>query len=535
MAQGLGDFTVATVAEELGYISAIVELTGLTQRSVKVRCGKVRGNMLVRNAFAEHWPSGADRLRGLTVAFARDFGLVRELSEATKLTERTVSGRLAKKPGKMLVGNAFTELEPAVDEDDEDDDSDEREVYPAEPRDFSATETIDLLGAVHVSWLRRSPGMLNWVAERVKGERPRLRRLIKGLHGRSFLRNVLAKEWPIDIGDDAVEMLGGLRAGVVSEAPVLLAWVARELGQEPERVRQAVEGAEEDVLIRNLLTPPERTVVTTESDRRPTVVNLTQGAVVAGRYRILRRLGQGAFSTVYEVQDMTHPAAPAAVLKYAPPGDAAERLGKEIEIAQSLQHENITVYRTDEELPDGARFAIMAYGGTSLEARICEARFIDTVEAIDVVTQLAGALDHAHSRRVIHQDLKPANVLVQMDGGRQRVRLTDFGVSVVGERTQRVGGESTVIGTSVIGLTPAYAAPEQMFGFGPRKASDQYSLALVLCSMLEGRIFGDRFERRDFTRLTASQNVALWRALDPDPERRFHACSEFADALKGTE
>jgi serine/threonine protein kinase len=111
------------------------------------------------------------------------------------------------------------------------------------------------------------------------------------------------------------------------------------------------------------------------------------------------------------------------------------------------------------------------------------------------------------------------------------VRVTDFGIAVKGVAAKNTRGRHTVLATRPVGYTPAYAAPEQRAGAKAKWATDQYALALVFCSMLEGVEFTEPYEPRRFARLTTRQNDALLRALSEDTDDRFESCAAFARAL----
>ena len=207
-------------------------------------------------------------------------------------------------------------------------------------------------------------------------------------------------------------------------------------------------------------------------------------------------------------------------------------LRKEIAIAFDLTHQHICAYRDIGEDPEFGVYLIQSYGGPSLDKLIEEYGVFDLATALEITSCVASALDYAHRRNVMHQDVKPSNILIDGDDAAREVRLTDFGISIRGRVTQRTDGKGTIIATSIIGLSPGYAAPEQYMGV-PRRASDQYSLGLVLCSLLEGEVFKQRYQPRSFSRLSAAQNRALAKALAFDPDRRFDSCGEFVRVMGG--
>ena len=99
-------------------------------------------------------------------------------------------------------------------------------------------------------------------------------------------------------------------------------------------------------------------------------------------------------------------------------------------------------------------------------------------EACEIAEQLCRALGHAHARRVVHGDIKPANVLISQHGS---VKVGDFGVARLAEGSSAGAAAATIAGT------PKYMAPEQARGRGTTTASDVYSVGVVLYEMLAGR------------------------------------------------
>ncbi len=259
--------------------------------------------------------------------------------------------------------------------------------------------------------------------------------------------------------------------------------------------------------------------------------------MVNGRYQIVRELGAGGFGAVYEADDLRFPARGRVVLKFAIDHEDNDFLEREIVRAFDLTHRNICrYYDFDQEDRDGKAFPflVIEYGGESLESLFDQ---LDPDErfsrdfAFRVVWDVAAALDYAAERhQVIHGDVNPGNILI---GDDDVVRLTDFGLAarLRPERTSK--GRRTMMGTSLLGMHHVYSAPEILAGRHARRSSDQYSLAMVFCAMMEGTLFDQPYRRRSFDVLTRRQNNALKRALELDPRNRFPTCELFAKALCG--
>jgi serine/threonine-protein kinase len=265
---------------------------------------------------------------------------------------------------------------------------------------------------------------------------------------------------------------------------------------------------------------------------------LGPGSVVGGHWRIVRAIGdRGGFGTVFEVTDETKPDRD-FVMKVADgptPQQRAtneERLREEVRIAHRVTHQNACAYLEDRLDPaSGVYYAIMKYAGDSLQKLLQSGDCFELLDAVDIVSQIADALDYAHAKRgIIHQDVKPANILVQGTIGAREARIGDWGISRFGRDTRRADGSPTVIAT-VVGMSAGYTAPEQYRGEA-RSASDQYCLALVFCSLLEGRVFAEHYRPRQLEQLSAAQNMTVFRALSPEPEDRFGSCGTFAAKLR---
>ncbi|MFC4068963.1 WD40 repeat domain-containing serine/threonine protein kinase [Actinoplanes subglobosus] len=103
---------------------------------------------------------------------------------------------------------------------------------------------------------------------------------------------------------------------------------------------------------------------------------------------------------------------------------------------------------------------------------------------LDIAVQMAWGMAHAHGRGVVHQDLKPGNVLLDTTG---TAKVTDFGLARVGRPRARRGGDATILVT-VGGMTPAYASPEQLGGGRAGRRTDVWSLAVTVLEMFTGRV-----------------------------------------------
>jgi predicted Ser/Thr protein kinase len=200
-----------------------------------------------------------------------------------------------------------------------------------------------------------------------------------------------------------------------------------------------------------------------------------------GRFEITGVLGEGAMGTVYLAHDpqIERPVA-IKTLRLDAGGEAQEiasRFLKEAKLAGRLQHPNIvTVYEAGRD--QGVDFIAMEYvDGEPLTRLLSSEKEFPLAERVEVVRQVALALEHAHERGVLHRDVKPANILRMRDG---RVKVADFGIG----KLLTAGGDLTRTG-QMIG-SPAYMSPEQIRGEKLDGRSDFFSLGVVFYELLTG-------------------------------------------------
>jgi serine/threonine-protein kinase len=263
-----------------------------------------------------------------------------------------------------------------------------------------------------------------------------------------------------------------------------------------------------------------------------------------GRYQVQRVLGKGAMGIVYLADDPVIGRQVAVKVIHAQAGLEGDELAlrqqrfeREFRSAGTLSHPNIvTVYDVGQEGSDS--FIAMEYvRGESLETVLKSGRLLTFKEIADIAMQTASALDYAHERAIIHRDVKPGNILMSVDGA---PKITDFGVAKLSTAGMTTTG--TIIGT------PMYMAPEQITGHEVSRASDQFSLAVVIYEMLTGeRPFeGDNATtvmyrivheqpvppRRVNSRLPASLDAVLLKGLAKEAADRYPTCVALAKAVR---
>ena len=206
------------------------------------------------------------------------------------------------------------------------------------------------------------------------------------------------------------------------------------------------------------------------------------GRLIAGRYRLLGKLGHGGMGTVWRAKDETVDREVAVKEPRVPDhlpererANAFERMRREARAAARLDHPAV-VNVHDVAVVDGQPWIVMELvTGRSLGDALQEGT-LDARDAARVGLQVLGALEAAHAAGVLHRDVKPDNVLL---GRHDRVVLTDFGIA-------QIEGETNLTDTGGFVGSPEYIAPERVLGQRPGPASDLWSLGVVLYAATEG-------------------------------------------------
>ncbi len=185
---------------------------------------------------------------------------------------------------------------------------------------------------------------------------------------------------------------------------------------------------------------------------------------------------------------------------------ARKRFEREAQSAAKISHPNVVAVHSIGRLSNDVPYLVMEYvKGRNLAEMLSAQGAFSVDETRRIVADVAGALDAAHKKGIVHRDVKPANVMYESDSG--RVLLTDFGIAAILDSGEEEGVRLTRVG-EVLG-DPTYISPEQLNGDDITERSDVFALGIMACELLTGR-------GRDDTRAVQRQRLM---ALRNDPSK----------------
>jgi|GEM_PF-1516151 len=207
---------------------------------------------------------------------------------------------------------------------------------------------------------------------------------------------------------------------------------------------------------------------------------------IAGRYRIDAKLGAGGMGAVYRVTRLMIGDEVAVKILHSEQSDpnAAARFRREAQAAARLKHANAVTIHDFGVTDDGLQYLVMELvEGESLRRIIKQRGPLTVSAAVEILNQVCSALDEAHRHNIIHRDIKPDNIIVNVVDDRLKAKVLDFGIAKL-----RDDMASNLTQTGSILGTPHYMSPEQCLGEELDCRSDIYSVGIVLYEMLTGLV-----------------------------------------------
>jgi protein kinase-like protein/AraC-type transcriptional regulator len=299
---------------------------------------------------------------------------------------------------------------------------------------------------------------------------------------------------------------GGLLAtGLAAVVGGVFGGVAGELlkRMHVEQRRRVVEGHRIAALERGLS-------LRGDGGSEPTSPGELEGTVLGGRYKILRRIGSGGIGVVYSAKHVglgTNVAI--KVLRGPAAHDASEmaRLRREAQVQGGIQHPNVVQTLDLDQLPDGSLYVVMELlKGRPLSDRLSREGPLAPGFAVPVFIQVCRALGAAHSKGVVHRDLKPGNIFLCEDGVS---KVLDFGMSKF-QSAESLTQEGYTLGT------PEYMAPEQCIGAAVEPRTDLYAFGVLMYEALTGQLPIQSPNRRELLELHQRQAPLPMRERRPD-------------------
>jgi serine/threonine-protein kinase len=252
-----------------------------------------------------------------------------------------------------------------------------------------------------------------------------------------------------------------------------------------------------------------------------------EGAILGGRFRLTRLLGEGGTGTVWAATHLvTHKQVALKISRGLVGERERHRFLREARVASAVDHPGVVPVHDAFELDDGTPVLVMELlHGRSLREHLRENAPLPAAEVKELGRPLLSALVAAHARGVVHRDLKPENIFLVEEGEHKVVRVLDFGVAKL-VTTDEVAGHTTRSG-EILG-TPFYMAPEQAFGEKVDARADLWALGVILYECLSGQrpFHGDNLGQL-LKAVTSGAHQPL-RELRPDTPR---ALAELVEAL----
>ncbi|WP_099974906.1 Stk1 family PASTA domain-containing Ser/Thr kinase [Lactobacillus terrae] len=272
---------------------------------------------------------------------------------------------------------------------------------------------------------------------------------------------------------------------------------------------------------------------------------MDKGALISGRYEIIRTLGEGGMANVYLVNDTKlNKQVALKALRYDLQDDEAvkRRFRREAKATSELSSPNIVNVLDVGTTEKGIQYIIIDYvEGPNLKKYIQQNYPIPYHEVVDIMEQIADAVSEAHSHGIIHRDLKPENILVDTSKDPVQVKVSDFGIALA------LSDRSITRTNSLVGSVH-YMSPEQIRGGSATELSDIYAMGIILYEMLTKKVpfTGDtavsvalKHSKDSIPNLRSFdpnipqvlENIVL-KATTKDPKQRYQSVKEMSEDLK---
>jgi serine/threonine-protein kinase len=282
------------------------------------------------------------------------------------------------------------------------------------------------------------------------------------------------------------------------------------------------------------------------------------GTLAAGRYRVIKQLGEGGMGQVYLAEHVAiekRVALKVLRAEYATKGEIVTRFQQEAISASRIKHPNVLDVFDFGQLDNGCFFLAMEFlEGNDLADEITRRHVLDAGTGIRVAMQICRALAAAHINGVVHRDMKPENVFLQRTAdGEEIVKIVDFGIAQLRSKDDAVvETKRRLTRTGMIFGTPEYMAPEQASGKHADLRADIYAVGIIMYEMFTGAVpfTGETFLgvlTKHLNEAPPPMNVVypelgispdlqavIMRALVKDPSVRYQSMLEFAQAISST-
>jgi eukaryotic-like serine/threonine-protein kinase len=267
-----------------------------------------------------------------------------------------------------------------------------------------------------------------------------------------------------------------------------------------------------------------------------------------GRYGIVKKLGEGGMSFVYEGRDLSSGETYAVKVlspKLSRDQSSVERLRREAGLAMRLNHPNVCSILRLGETEDGLIYLVMPFlEGELLSDREVKVGPMAPDVGVDLMVQCCAGLHHAHQLNIVHRDLKPENIMLVPDAETEQAVVMDFGLA---KENRAEPGIAKLTATGIILGTPEFMSPEQIRGKQLDARSDIYALGIVAFEMFTGKLpfQGRTPQEMMIARLRGSPTplkqvrqdfpskleAALMKSLEANPDNRYETARDFGLAI----